>query len=67
MSAKSWKKSRFILLGHIQNILGLVVVALPFVTPANFPGLPQWVYGLALMACGVITYWLRAKTTQPLG
>lgn len=64
--AKSWKRSKTIWWGHVQNISGMVVVALGAFVPANFPGLPAWVYGLALMASGIITYWLRVLTKDKI-
>lgn len=59
---KSWKKSKTILWGHVQNILGMIVTMLAVFVPSNFPDFPAWAYGIALMMSGVITYWLRIMT-----
>lgn len=59
-------RSRTIAWGHVQVAAGAVAVALGFLTPATFPDLPQWAYGLAMMAAGVITYVLRTLTRKPL-
>lgn len=67
ISKQWWRTSWTIQWGHIQNILGLALVILPFINEDNFPGFKPWVYGLALMAAGIITYWLRIKTKKPLG
>lgn len=60
-------RSRTVWWGHLQVLAGALAVALGFLTPAVFPDLPQWVYGLAMMAAGVITYVLRSVTRKPLG
>lgn len=63
---KRWTRSRTIIWGHIQNVLGLALVVLPFITQANFPDLPPYVYGGCLVAFGVITYILRKLTDTSL-
>lgn len=52
--------------GHLQVAIGAVGAALGYLNPALFPDLPPWVYGLAAMGAGVITYILRAVTRKPL-
>ena len=64
---KKWWKSRTINWGHIQVVLGAVAAGLGFFTPSMFPNMPMWSYGVAAMVSGVITYWLRSKTTGPIG
>lgn len=64
---KTWKKSRTMLWGHIQNTLGMIVLMLGMFVPQHFPGFPAWAYGLALVVSGVITYWLRVLTNEGIG
>ncbi len=64
---QDWRTSRTILWGHFQNLLGLALVVLPLFDEDNFPGFEPWVYGLAMVAFGIITYLLRMDTTKPLG
>jgi hypothetical protein len=52
--------------GHIQVIAGTVAAALGFITPQTMPDLPAYVYGVALVVGGAITYALRAVTRKPL-
>lgn len=66
MYSKSWLFSKTIFWGHIQNFAGLLLVVLPYVTAVNFPDLPQWVFGAALVFSGVLTYWLRSVTDKPI-
>lgn len=66
MHNKSWWKSKTVNWGHVQTVAGSLAVGLPYITKSNFPDLPAWVYGGALLAAGLITYWLRVKTTVPL-
>ena len=50
--------------GHAQVFAGMVVTALGYVTPTYFKDLPFWVYGVAAIAGGVITYILRELTKE---
>lgn len=59
-------KSKTMNWGHFQVALGSIGTALAFVTPQAIPDLPVWVYTLAAMIAGVITYILREKTRLPL-
>ena len=52
--------------GHIQVLVGAIGTALAFVNPQALPDMPVWVYTIAAMIAGVITYILRHVTTQPL-
>jgi len=58
-----WWKSKTINWGHVQIVLGAMAAGLGYFTPTMFPDMPKWSYGLAAMGAGVITYWLRTKTT----
>ena len=62
-----WRKSWTIQWGHIQNLAGLAIILLPLFDETNFPGFKPWMYGMALVVSGVITYYLRSVTTKPLG
>ena len=64
---KTWWKSWTINYGHIQTLLGGVVLVAPYVTSTNFPNLPPYIYGLAALGGGVATYILRVKTKTPIG
>jgi hypothetical protein len=59
-------RSKTINWGHIQVIAGTVAASLGFITPQTMPDLPAYVYGIALMIAGAITYALRAVTRKPL-
>ena len=59
-------KSKTIIWGHLQLLAGMIVAGLGFFNPALFPDIePKW-YGVAAMVAGVLTYWLRSVTRQPL-
>lgn len=64
---KSWRKSKTFFWGHIQLIAGATATALGFLTPALFPEMPIWVYGLASMFAAVITYVLRSVSKDAVG
>jgi hypothetical protein len=59
-------RSKTIKWGHVQVVAGMLATGLAALTPAAVPNLPTWVYGLALIASGMITYALRAVTRKPL-
>ena len=61
---KSWKESKTFIWGHAQVIAGGIVTALGYVTPGAFPNIPVWMYGVAAMVAGLITYYLRSITTE---
>jgi hypothetical protein len=63
---RSASRSKTIKWGHIQLIAGTLATGLTLLTPATIPDLPAWVYGVALIASGMITYALRKVTRKPL-
>ena len=52
--------------GHVQTIAGTIATGLTLLTPAAIPDMPTWVYGVALIISGMITYALRKVTRKPL-
>ena len=63
---KKKRHSKTMWWGHTQFMAGAFVAGAGYFTPANFPNFPAWAYGLAVMGAGVLTYWLRSKTSLPL-
>ena len=59
-------RSKTIKWGHVQVVAGAAATGLTLLTPATLPDLPTWVYGLALIVSGMITYVLRTITRKPL-
>ena len=66
MEAKKPSKSKTITWGHLQFVGGALVYMIDMYNPIWFPDIPGYVYGIALMVKGLITYGLRLMTTMPL-
>ncbi len=63
---QKWKTSWTIFWGHIQTVGGMFITGAALFTPQAFPTVPAWVFGTVGIISGVVTYWLRKRTTKPL-